>query len=109
PGSCRVPHPAGRRVRFQLASVDVDNPMCEVVVQKRDGGRRLNDAPPAAKLLGLWSARPALIHRARLVVLELTLARQIEHPRLEVGGLGTADDVLCVPYAGEIRLAVGAA
>src|SRR5262249_37028765 len=75
-----VSHPARSGVDLQLAAVDVDQAIGEVVVQYRDDGRRLEKTLPATKPLGLGSARPALIIRTRFKVFLLVLPGKIADP-----------------------------
>src|SRR5215475_642471 len=55
-----VSHPAWPRVGLQLAAVRENHAIGEVVVQNRDGGRRLQDALPVTESVSLRPARETL-------------------------------------------------
>src|ERR1041384_2820098 len=109
PAADRIPLPARSRIFLELTAVHENHAIGEVVVEDRDGRRRLYDSLPSGGAIGLGSARQALIRRTRFPVFRLTL----ETGRVGRGLLvGRGEEQLGhrpIPYARQVNLPAGPA
>src|SRR5262249_10763083 len=104
----RVSHPAWPGVGLQLSAVRENHAIGEVVVQDRDGGRRLQDAlPGSTPSVGLRPARQTLIGGTRLKVFLPTLTDEIVDPRLRTRRVEAGFGYRSVPDSSEVSLAIG--